>query len=130
MRLSIVALLPVLAGAAAPKSGIAVIDALETGKWQLTEKDKPGGLDRSVCLPDKVALIQVAYSSDECSRFVIDNQPRSGTVHYTCPGKGHGRTTLRMETPRRVEIETQGVWNGMPFNMLIDARKTGVCSAK
>ncbi|MBW4329827.1 hypothetical protein KY084_02920 [Stakelama sp. CBK3Z-3] len=129
-RLSIAALLPLMAAAGTPKSGLAVIDALEAGKWQLTEQGKPDGFHRTVCLPDKVSLIQVVHPGAQCSRFVIDNQPRTGTVHYTCPGDGHGRTTLRLETPRRVEIDTQGMWDGLPFKTLVDARKVGTCRAR
>tara|TARA_B100000678_G_scaffold147992_1_gene123534 strand:+ start:491 stop:949 length:459 start_codon:yes stop_codon:yes gene_type:complete len=130
-RLAVAAALPMIVAAAAPdRSGLHVIDSLESGRWQLTQKQVRNGqsaIRRTVCLPDKGALIQAAHPDAQCSRFIIANQPKTGTVHYTCPGKGHGRTTLKQETPRLVQIDTQGMWNGMPFKMTLDAQKVGEC---
>jgi hypothetical protein len=51
------------------------------------------------------------------------------TVHYTCPGSGHGRTTIRKETNRLVQIDTQGIASGSPFSRTFEARRGGSCSA-
>ena len=39
----------------------------------------------------------------------------SMTVNYSCPGAGRGRTTIRFETPRLVQIDSQGLDHGAPF---------------
>ena len=42
-------------------------------------------------------------------------------MHYTCPGAGHGRTSIRSETNRLVQIDTQGIADGKPFSQAIEA---------
>jgi hypothetical protein len=60
---------------------------------------------------------------------VINDGAAEVTVHYTCPGAGHGRTTIRKETNRLVQIDTQGIAGGMPFSRTFEARRGGVCTA-
>ena len=43
------------------------------------------------------------------------------TVNYVCPGMGRGRTILRVETPRLVQIDSQGLHNGAPFALRAQA---------
>ena len=50
------------------------------------------------------------------------------TVHYTCPGTGHGQTTFKITTARNFTLETQGILNGAPFDEQYEARRTGVCA--
>lgn len=102
-----------------------VLAAIEPGRWQLREVDS--GTTRTVCVSDPRILIQLHHGAAQCSRFVIDNQPTNGTVHYTCSGAGHGRTTLSIETPRVIHIKTQGLANGLPFQNEIEARRQGDC---
>jgi len=40
---------------------------------------------------------------------------------------GRGRTILRVETPRLVQIDSQGLHYGAPFALRAQARKTGPC---
>jgi hypothetical protein len=65
-----------------------------------------------------------------CSRLVIENERTSATVHYSCPGAGWGRTTLRITTPRSARIDTQGIAANAPFDVSVDARRTGDCGTK
>jgi hypothetical protein len=51
-------------------------------------------------------------------------------VHYTCPGAGHGRTTVRVETPRLVQIESQGMARNEPFAIRLEGRRTGNCGTR
>ncbi|WP_315760221.1 hypothetical protein [Sphingomonas sp. Y38-1Y] len=102
-----------------------VLSQIEPGRWQLREVDSK--TERTVCISDPRILIQLHHGSAQCSRFVIDNQADAGTVHYTCSGAGHGRTTLSVETPRLLQIETQGLANGLPFESKIEARRLGGC---
>lgn len=105
---------------------LAMLDRLEKGSWQLRERGKDAVL-QTVCLGDARRLIQVYHPRLGCSRYVIEDTPASVTVHYTCPGAGHGRTTIRSETNRLVQIDTQGIADGRPFSQAIEARRAGGC---
>ncbi|UKK84637.1 hypothetical protein L7H23_00560 [Sphingopyxis sp. BSN-002] len=119
-----------LAGATAVPAqapSLAMLDRLEKGSWQLRERGKDAVL-QTVCLGDARRLIQIEHPRASCSRYVIEDTPSSVTVHYTCPGAGHGRTTIRSETNRLVQIDTQGIAEGRPFSQAIEARRAGACS--
>ncbi|MCC2975331.1 hypothetical protein LK533_01420 [Sphingomonas sp. PL-96] len=114
--------------AAALAPGLQVTEAIETGQWLVRERGaKAGG--RTVCLRDVASLIQMHHAGAQCSRFVIDNGPRAATVHYTCPGAGHGRTTITVETTHAMTVETQGIADGLPFQDEYWVRRTGSCKA-
>jgi hypothetical protein len=99
---------------------------LEKGQWEL--KPVEGGPARKLCLTNPNALIQLEHAQAQCSQVVMDNTATSVTVRYTCPGHGHGRTTVSVETPRLANIETQGVVDGMPFADQFEGRRTGACT--
>jgi hypothetical protein len=101
---------------------------IETGQWQLRSRDS--SLDRSVCVSDPRTLLQVRHGAAVCSRFVIANDARATTIHYTCPGAGHGQTTLRVETPRLIQIESQGIAEKEPFSIRLEGRRVGSCGVK
>lgn len=105
---------------------LAMLDRLEKGSWQLRERGKDAVL-QTVCLGDGRKLIQIYHPRAACSRYVIEDNPDSVTVHYTCPGAGHGRTAIRSETNRLVQIDTQGIADGKPFSQSIEARRAGGC---
>lgn len=107
---------------------LAAISGLEPGQWQLRSSE--GGASRSVCVSDTRTLLQTEHAGVACNRFVIANDPRQATVHYTCPGAGHGRTTIRVETPRLIQIDTQGVSRNEPFAVRLEGRRTGACSTR
>lgn len=113
------------APAAAPT--LAALGLVEPGQWQLRSRTDPGE-NRSLCLGDTHALLQIRHRNATCSRFVIANDPKAATVHYTCPGAGHGRTTVRVETPRLIQIDSQGVAANEPFAVTLEGRRMGVCT--
>lgn len=118
-----------LAGATAVPAqapSLAMLDRLEKGSWQLRERGKDAVL-QTACLGDARRLIQVHHPRANCSRYIIEDTPGSVTVHYTCPGAGHGRTSIRSETNRLVQIDTQGIADGKPFSQAIEARRMGPC---
>lgn len=118
-----------LAATAADAPPLAALGQLQPGKWTLTsrEGDFPA---RSICIGDPRLLLQVRQPvTATCTRFVIANDPNVSTVHYTCPGSGSGRTTVRVETPRLAQVSTQGLVNGTPFDLNLEARRTGECAA-
>jgi hypothetical protein len=123
---------PVPAPIPAPSSGasqmsLAALNQLETGLWQL---DVQGRAPRQLCVTDPMALVQIEHDQAGCSRFVIANEPRSSTVHYSCQRAGWGRTTIRVETPRAVTIQTQGIARNAPFDYTVQARRIGACAAE
>lgn len=106
---------------------LTMLDQLEKGKWELRERDDHS-LVRTSCLGDARSMIQINHSRPGCSRYIIEDGANEVTVHYTCPGAGHGRTSIRRETNRLVQIDTQGIAEGAPFSRAIEARRVGVCN--
>ncbi|HET9428690.1 MAG TPA: hypothetical protein VFO69_10060 [Allosphingosinicella sp.] len=102
-----------------------VLDRLETGLWEL--RSSSGAGLGSICLGDRLRLAQPQHRDTDCAREVIASDSRSATVHYGCPGIGRGRTTIRLETPRLVQIDSQGIDRGAPFALRAEARRTGAC---
>jgi hypothetical protein len=102
------------------------LSTVQPGQWALRSRDDPSE-NRTLCIADPRALLQVRHGGAACNRFVIASNPKDATVHYTCPGAGHGRTTIRVETPRLVQIESQGIANREPFAVSMEGRRTGAC---
>ncbi len=115
------------AGGAPAQRSVApnALGGIERGQWQLRDAE---GAVRRLCLGNPATLIQIMHGNSQCEHFVMENTARSATVRYTCPSHGHGRTTLSVDTPRVVNIDTQGVANGAPFAERFEARRTGPCS--
>jgi|SRR5688572_24473866 hypothetical protein len=116
-----------LAGGAALAQGVqlAMLDRLEPGLWELRARD--GGRTERVCLDDGRRLIQLRHPNLSCRQFVVEDEANAVTVHYTCNGQGSGRTHLRFESPRLVQIESQGVASKLPFDFAAEARRIGSC---
>ena len=113
--------LPVLAQG----QGLAMLGTLSKGEW--TVKQRGGAADRKICLRTGAELIQLMHRESGCSQFVVEDGAARVTVQYTCPGNGYGRTSIRRETAGLVQIESQGIHGGMPFQMTAEARRTGSC---
>lgn len=127
MRPAIVAALILFGAAGAPAQRSAAPNALtgiEHGQWQLRGVD---GSLRKLCVANPATLIQIEHGSTQCEHFVMENGQRSATVRYTCPSHGHGRTTISVDTPRVINLETQGVANGAPFSERFEGRRIGAC---
>lgn len=118
---------PAPAPAPAPPMSLAALGQIEPGLWQLEVQGRP---PRQVCVTDPVALVQIEHDQPGCSRFVIANEPKSSTVHYSCQRAGWGRTTVRVETPRAATIQTQGIARNAPFDYSVQARRLGPCGAQ
>ena len=115
---------------AAPVLALALPDLkalahLERGRWQL--RDATGGPARSVCLGDPIAFVQLEHRGVSCGQEVLASEASAATVQYTCPGRGFGHTSIRIETPRLARIDTQGLVDGRPFAYRVEARKVGSC---
>lgn len=116
----------VAAPATAPLIALARI---EPGLYQLKEVGSSAP-PKSLCISNAAVLIQLEHPEVNCSRFVIDDTPDSTTVHYTCPGNGHGRTVVKIATPRSFDLETQGIANRAPFDIDVQGRRLGDCDPR
>ena len=116
-----------LAGAA--NGPIQAFGRIEPGQWQLRALDNSVPV-RRLCIGDGYDLIQLRHPGAACSRFVLANEPESATVHYTCSGAGYGRTTVRIETPQLVHIDSQGLANQSPFQVTLEGRRIGKCETE
>ncbi len=111
--------------AAAQGQGMTMLGRLTKGEWTLKHRD--GSPDRKICVRGGQELIQLRHPESGCSQFVIEDGEAKVTVQYTCPGNGFGRTNIRRETNGLVQIESQGISDGMPFQFTAEARQTGRC---
>ena len=98
---------------------------LERGRWEL--RGPTGAALGAVCLGDPLLLAQPFNAPHPCTSEILTTNGHELTVGFVCPGMGRGRTQLRIETPRLVQIDSQGLSNGAPFALRAQARKTGPC---
>lgn len=106
-------------------SGLAMLGTLNKGEWTIKQRGvRP---DRKICVRSGAELIQLAHRTSGCSRFVVEDGVSRVTVQYTCPANGYGRTSIRRETGALVQIESQGIQAGKPFELIAEARRTGSC---
>jgi hypothetical protein len=103
-----------------------MLTRLEAGQWEL--RAGAGARIAAICLGNPILLTQPRHASASCSRDVVAADADSMTVNYSCPGLGRGRTTIRIETPRLVQIDSQGLDHGMPFALRAEARRVGPCA--
>ena len=107
------------------RPGIPLLGRIESGLWEL--RGRNNNRIASICLGDRLLLTQPQHGDAPCTRVVIAADHRSATVHYTCPAAGFGRTTLRVETARLVQIDSQGIYRNAPFGLRAEARRVGPC---
>lgn len=121
--------LPLLAAApaAGQRQSLAMLDRMQAGQWELVSRDSPRTRER-ICLRDGRRLIQLRHPAMACDRLVVDDSASEVTVQYTCRGQGFGRTSIRMENSRLIQIETQGIAGGLPFEFAAEGRHIGPCS--
>lgn len=112
---------------AAASAAQAAAPTIEPGQWALKSRDNPAE-NRSICVRNPQALVQLRHGAAVCSRFVISSEANELTVHYTCPGNGHGRTTIRTHSGRALEVDSQGVIDRQPFAIALQGRRVGECA--
>jgi len=111
--------------ATAQTDGLVMLSGLAKGEWTVRYRD--GSVERKICVRSGMELIQLRHTDRDCSRFVVEDDASKVTVQYTCPGNGYGRTNIRRETGSLVQIESQGIASGLPFQFGAEARRTGSC---
>jgi hypothetical protein len=121
-----------VAGFAVPAMGqrqpLAMLDQLESGRWELRSRDMRSPAEQ-LCLRDGRRLIQLRHPMANCDRLIVADGSTEVTVQYTCRGRGYGRTHIRRETGRLVQIESQGILDGLPFDFVAEGRRVGDCAA-
>lgn len=127
-RLALGALATCLAGApdslqSAEPGGLA---SLETGEWELTERGSKAKPNR-LCVTDGNQLLQPNHANRQCRRYVIRSTPREVSASFDCAEGGQGRTDLRIETSRLIQLSSQGVFDGRPYSVALEGRRVGAC---
>lgn len=114
------------AGAANAPAPVALA-ALEPGQWELRGRGE-GAETQKLCVTDLRQLLQVRHGKALCPSFTVSDSAHAVSVTYDCAGAGNGRTDLRVETSRLVQIRTQGVAGGAPFAIAAEGRRVGACA--
>jgi hypothetical protein len=112
--------------AAAASGEIAALKGLERGRWQVRDLDS-GQARPAVCLGNPAQFVQLEHEGGPCPTELIENGSVTATVQYSCSARGFGHTHVRVETPRLIRIDTQGLSKGRPFSYRLEAKRVGKC---
>ncbi|MEX0342468.1 MAG: hypothetical protein AB3N06_07770 [Erythrobacter sp.] len=107
------------------QASLAMLDSLNRGGWEVRYRDGSGA--QRICVRTGRELIQLRHRDNGCNRFVVEDGASDVTVQYTCRGNGYGRTHIRKESSGLVQIDSQGIAGGKPFQFTAEARQTGSC---
>jgi hypothetical protein len=110
------------------RAGIGPLSKLQPGLWKLRVVGRAAAEPAPVCIGDPAVLAQLQHRNQPCSRLVVAQDGTAATIHYTCQAGGYGQTSLRVETPRLVQIDTQGIVDNAPFAYRMEARYAGSCN--
>lgn len=118
----------IAAAAGVQRAPLDMLGRLEPGRWELRMRET--GVVQRLCLGGpgmKSRIVQIKHPDLECDRLVLEDLSASITVQYTCRGHGYGRTHVRKETSQLVQIESQGIADGLPFEFSAEGRRIGDC---
>lgn len=119
---------PTAGAVPAAKPPLTALGAVLPGLWRLRMLDASAGPQRDLCVADPHALMQLRHAGAICESLVVVNEAKITTIQYSCPGSGWGRTSLHLESPTLVQIDTQGIADNAPFAFVAEARRTGDCA--
>ena len=105
---------------------VAALSKIERGRWHVRELDSAVA-PATICLGDPAQVLRFAHRNASCQADVFEDGASGATIQYSCPGRGFGHTHVRVETPRAMMIDTQGLSNGRPFSYRLEARRVGAC---
>jgi hypothetical protein len=128
IALAVAAVAGVTAPAIGQRGSLSMLDQLESGRWELRSREADGEVEQ-LCIRDGRRLIQLRHKAAICERLIVNDNQTEVTVQYTCRGHGYGRTHIRRETGRLVQIDTQGIADGLPFSFSAEGRRVGDCAA-
>lgn len=112
----------------AQRPELRMLGDLAPGRWELRWRGEPGRVER-LCLGDRRRLVQLRHPNLPCDRIILEDGPSSITVQYICRGRGYGRTHIRRENGQLIQLETQGIADGLPFEMVAEGRRVGECAS-
>ncbi len=115
-----------VAPAVAQAPDFAPLESLQKGEWEIRFRD--GSPTKRICVRSGLELIQLRHQGQTCGRYSAEPEQDEVTIQYSCRAKGYGRTNLRMETEKLVQLESHGVADGLPFHFSAEARHVGACS--
>ena len=121
---AITAVAPSIAAAETPVP--TALTTLQPGQWQLRSLNGSAP-PKLICIGDPRALLQLRHNSATCTRLLIVNNRTEAVVTYSCAAAGNGRTSVRVETPRVIQIESQGIADKSPFEWSYEGRRVGEC---
>lgn len=104
---------------------LTMLDGLKRGAWELKYRD--GTPPRRICVRSGREFIRLRHPGGDCNRFVVEDAKNGVTVQYTCRGDGYGRTNIRRESAELVQVDSQGIQGGRPFQFSLEARYAGAC---
>lgn len=119
----------IAAGPPSTQPALTALRGLQQGEWELRPRAK-GDAPTRLCLGDPRQLLQVGHPRTTCRSFVVSDSESGATVTYDCAGTGGGRTDIRVETPRLIQLRAQGVSAGAPFVQEMEGRRIGACSGR
>ena len=102
-----------------------MLDQIDRGRWELKIRGERSV--QSLCIGDRLRLIQLRHQDLPCERLVLEDTAHSVTVQYICRGHGYGRTHIRRESAQLIQIDTQGIAEGLPFEISAEGRRVGPC---
>lgn len=102
---------------------------MEPGEWELRERgaERESSGPRRLCVSQLRQLVQLRHPRAACKQLTLQEAGNRLSVSYDCGGAGGGRTELRVETPRLVQLRSQGIADGAPFSFDMEARRIGAC---
>jgi hypothetical protein len=106
-----------------------LLQTLERGLWQLRAvgRGSAGAVASEMCISDPRMLAQIQHGAASCAHQLVDSTANSVTISYSCKGAGQGLTTIRKESGRLVQIQSQGIRNNAPFSFSVEGRRSGGC---
>lgn len=110
--------------AEAQRPTLAMLDAIQPGLWELRIR---GEESERICLHDGRRLLQRRHAGLTCDRVIVDDTATTVGVQYTCRGHGYGLTRIRRESAQVLQMDSQGVEDGLPFEFNAEVRRIGNC---
>jgi len=117
--------LGLLAPVEAQAPGIPLLAGLDKGAWEIRFRD--GAPPKRICVHSGQEFIQLRHPGQNCGRTAVDESANAVTIQYSCKGNGYGRTNIRKETRALVQLDSQGIAGGLPFQFAAEARHVGPC---
>ncbi|MGE4431707.1 MAG: hypothetical protein AB7E05_13295 [Sphingobium sp.] len=121
-------------GQASALHGMKALKVLEKGEWELRARGdrRDARPAHKLCLGDPARLLHVRQGGRQgdgpgCDHFIVTDTAKHAVVTYQCTAQGTGRTDLRVETSRLVQIYAQGIADGAPFSEALEGRHIGPC---